>query len=99
MMPLGCLGQLYCECLDIVTKNKVLTLFNRQSVDVLVYLQKRLPDVVGQVGGYSRVDHDRSTLAIRNSKLNEKGDSLGRRPVESMFFVQPSANNDEAMGK
>jgi hypothetical protein len=42
--------------------------------------------------------HDLSTLAIRNSTLNEKTDYFGRELVGSMCFVQPFANNDERMG-
>jgi hypothetical protein len=46
MMPLGCLCQFQGEDFDAVLKDSLLNSIDRQRVDVVVYLEQRLPDVV-----------------------------------------------------
>jgi hypothetical protein len=46
MMPLGCFCQFQGEPLDAVLKNLLLNWIDMQRLDVVVYLEQRLPDVV-----------------------------------------------------
>jgi hypothetical protein len=46
MMPLGCLSQLYCECLDIVTQNPLFDVFDREGSDVLYPRQATTPALI-----------------------------------------------------
>jgi hypothetical protein len=46
MMPLGCLCQFQSKNLDAVLKHSLLNSINMQRLDVVVYLEQRLPDVV-----------------------------------------------------
>ena len=46
MMPLGCFCQFQGKELDLVLKGTLLNWINMQRVDMVVYLEQRLPDVV-----------------------------------------------------
>jgi hypothetical protein len=46
MMPFGCLCQFQSKHLDAVLKDSLLDWINMQRVDVVVYLEQRLQDVV-----------------------------------------------------
>jgi hypothetical protein len=46
MMPFGCLCQIQRESLNALLKNPLLNWIDMQRVDVVVYLEQRLPDVI-----------------------------------------------------
>ena len=49
MMPLGCLCQLQSVSLDFFSKHSLLNWIDMQRVDVVVYLEQRLPEVVEKI--------------------------------------------------